>query len=215
MAIEISQLGTVLPKLGKQIRFAGIVALTRVAILSQKEVRKELKEKFELRNKRTSSGIRVTQAKKGLGDPFSEVYSKDWYIAEHETGKKRSARKKSLKAHDIPIHLFKASDQPMDKKIKKKYSANFIIKQIGRGRKPAKIGDHRPFVATMKSGFTGIFVRLQSSNLPIEPVYQLKKEVITIKKRAFFFKTIDKTYSNNIEKVYRDAITDAFKTIRT
>jgi hypothetical protein len=72
--------------MAKQVQFAIIVALTRTARDCADAAKRNLADEFILKNKYTERGIRVTPAKKGPGEPFAEVYTRDKYIAQHEEG---------------------------------------------------------------------------------------------------------------------------------
>lgn len=205
----------------KQIRFAGVLALTRVAFEAQKAVKESLAGKFTLRNKHTQRGIRFTQATKETEE--SEVFGLDKYIAEHEEGGKRGIPPGPGEFR-IPAFLHEVAGTTEDKRIKKSIRASTILKKIdAKGRLP-KIGVARPFVATMRSGATGIFVRKRDvkaakgrprdDRLPIRLLYKFQRKKITLDPRGWFQGTVEKTYDEKFERIYAKAVTDAIRSAK-
>ena len=171
-------------KSAKQAEFAGILSLTRVAVIGQKEVRKSLDKRFELKNKWTARGIRIKPATRR--EPYSEVFSKDWYIAQHEEGAKRSVPDDTGNFF-IPGKQFEELLGINSKKkiIPKKYKPDRILK--------TKIKGHKPF-KTKVSGHEVIAVRRPEKNYPIGILYFLEDDPVKIKKRPWFEHIINQAY---------------------
>jgi hypothetical protein len=74
----------------KDLPYAASQALNGTAFAAQRHLRQEvLPGTFELRNRRTQSGIRVEKSSKSR--LVAEVGSTDWYIVEHVIGEQRRA----------------------------------------------------------------------------------------------------------------------------
>ncbi len=194
-------------KSAKQVRFAGILSLTRTAVIAQKDVRKSLDKNFELKNKWTALGIRIKPAQKGdKPEPFAEVFSKDWYISQHERGTKRDVPKKADRFF-IPGNDFESilKINPDKKLIPKKYKMDRILK--------GKINGIRPFRTRIK-GQEVIAVRKTKKSRTIGILYILEDEPVRIRGKSWFDETVRKSYDRNIEQVYNKALIDALRSAR-
>ena len=193
---------SVISKSAKQVEFAGILSLTRVAVTGQKEVRKSLDKRFELKNKWTASGIRIKSATKQ--EPYSEVFSRDWYIAQHEEGAKRKVPE-TTDSFFIPGKSFEEliGIDPHKKLIPKKHKPDRILN--------TKIGGRKPF-KTRVSGHEVIAVRRSDKSYPIGILYFLEDKPVKIKGRDWFDVPVRRAYDKNIESVYDKALVDALRT---
>ncbi len=217
-------------KTAKQMRFATILALTRVAKNAQVEVRKSLVRDFTLRNRWTEGGIRIKPAlKTDKPEPFAEVYSRDWYIAQHEQGAKRRVPKPTG-AFFIPTKQFEqvlGIDADMSL-IPKKYKLERVLKQRIYGNLPFK-------TRTRKSKQEVIAVRLpdrenrtnfskrgglhstrgrRAQRDPLGILYVLEDEPVNIKGQDWFLPVVDKTYDETIEKEYDNALSFALRSAK-
>lgn len=217
MAIPIEQLPKVLNKKLKSVEFAGLVALTWTGKDAVVEVKKEIAEKFTLRNKWAQMGVRTIGANKQK--PYAEVYHKDKFMAQHETGKDRQASEvggefwiptpSALggqgKYQDAGLKISKT------KRIPKRYRPKNILN--------TKIRKKRPFIATMKSGYKAVWINAAKTDKTMEssgktrpggkrriiPIYHIKRGNIDLKKREWFYKAVLVAYNKNIEKNYEKA----------
>lgn len=200
--VELSELPKKLGKLSKSMRFAGILTLTWLAKDGQAAARESLVRNFTLRNSWTKNGIRITPATKQTEE--SEVYSKDWYIAQHEEGIRRDPPQGDV--FQIPSALREVLGLPATKIIPKSKRGKNIVGK--------KIKGNRPFVARMRNGKTGIFVRTSEDQYPIRLLYTLQRQDVKIDKKPWFFKPIDLAYERNIDKRYDEAVRWALRSAK-
>ncbi len=86
--MDVKDINRKMRAFSSEFAFATAKALTDTAKDAQAEIRnKELPRVFDLKNRWTQSGIRITPAKKDM--PSASVYSRDWYLTDHEHGKIR------------------------------------------------------------------------------------------------------------------------------
>jgi len=200
--IDIDKLPSTLTELEKQLRFAAVIALTRTAIDGQKAVREQQEKLFTLRNKWTQRGVRITPATKQKVE--SEVYLADWYIAQFEEGGSR--KKPKGESFQIPAFIREVAGISEKKLIPKSKKVSVLSTKKFKGK--------RTFIAQMKKGKRGLFVKTDDQVNPIRLLYVLQDKDIPIKKKPFFFKAVDKAYLHNVEKHYDKAIIDAFKSMK-
>ena len=206
--IEFSQLGKTLNKFGKQFEFAIVLALTRTAVDGKVAVQKELAKEFELRSTWSERGIRIKPATKS--DPVAEVFSKDWYLRQQETGDKREKPDDGFL--EVPVNIRKALGKTNSQRVPKVKT----IMNMSFGADQAK-----PFVINhnkSKGGrhpgkfkFTGVYVRTSSKRYELSLLFVLKADQ-KIKRREFFQDTVDKIYDKNFAKNLQKAEEEAFRT---
>ena len=204
--VEAKNLFKTIEQTSKQARFASILALTRTAKNAQREVKKSLQRNFRLRNKWTQGGIRIKPAMKtDKPEPYAEVFSRDWYIAQHEEGARRRVPKE-LKAFWIFGKEFDTlTGQSFYKMPAKKYRAGQILK--------TKIGGNLPFkTRSRRSEKEIIAVRKAKSGRSIGVLYVLEEEPIKIEDRGWFEPVVDKAYDETFQKEYESALAFALKT---
>ena len=204
MAIAPGKLAGEVTNTIRQTRFAGILALTRTAFQARKEVQDSLDKNFTLRNKWTKSGIRVEPATKQK--EYAEVYSKDWYIAQHEEGIKRKPPKRNTLGEgefEIPTKDFFDLLQGVSKKriIPNKLKPKSLLR--------TKVAGNKPFL--LKSG---VYVRTSTRSDSLRLLYRLDKDSQRIRKKNWFHKPVLEAYNRNIERNYNKALLDALKTGR-
>ena len=91
--IDINRLGDKIKETGDNIRFAGVVALNRVAWKARTAVIDVMSDVFTIRSKWVLKEVRYEKATKQK--MFVEIYDNDWYMPIHEKGGKR-------KMSDVP-----------------------------------------------------------------------------------------------------------------
>lgn len=180
--------------------FAGVVALTRTAKHGQTAVRDILPDVFNIRNKWTIQGIRITPATKQNQE--AEVYSKDWYMPVHEEGGKRDPKPSFW----IPS---KGLREALGLSIKQQIPRWAAPKNLMKGKR--KIGGNVPFYAKMKShDVQGIFVRTTDNRLPIQLLYTYHLEPVKIPKREWFYHEVIAAYDKYLEVEYNQALLEAW-----
>lgn len=191
-------------KLPEQMKFAGAVALTRMAKLIQTDIKeKQLPDNFNLKNTWTQRGIRITHATKGT--LFSEVWSKDWYMPGQDQGEKRQ----SSKTIWIPGKDFAGVTgiDPHRKVIPKAFRSQNIFKKkfpvqpkTGRGKSNAQ-----PFLVKAKSGAELIMVRSGDSSEKPKVLYVGINKTVNIRGRRFFQEPAQREYDRHFLTLYDEA----------
>lgn len=197
--VSIDKLGSELGKISKQFDFAGVVTLTRLAKHGQAVARESFRDKFQRRNRWTESGIRIVPATKQTRE--AQVYSRDWYIAQHEKGERRVAPRSD--EFQIPVALRQVAGVDGSKLPPKRLKGKAILKSKVNGRKP--------FVLNLSSGKRGIFVRTSGDRLPIRMLYNLREEPVTIKAKPWFHEPVVEAYDENLNKEFSRALRDALR----
>lgn len=219
MTIKLSEVSEALIQYGKAIEFAGVEALTKTAILGKNAAKKSLNEEFLLKNKWTEKSIKITPAKFGDKDPFSEVYVKDKYIAEHENG---VSRKPEPEGQPVPVEIREAAGISEKKVIPKSMRAKKLAKTT------KKVGGNKPFVLerTTKSRVVGrkrkalvgrprktagVWIRTGSDRHPIQLLYSITKRNIRLKPRPWYQEPVNSTYDSQIEPEFNRAVDKAIQ----
>lgn len=197
----------------KQLRFAGVITLTRTAFIVRGDVMAEIRKVFTLRNTFTEKGVRVDGAKKEQREPFADIFTTDWFLADHETGDRRKAPGSGEGVFEIPVAFFKQAGVDPKRRISKGKRASTIIAKAKAGERTPRIGGQRPFLATFKNK-TGIWVREGSDRLPIRLLYRLTDDDIKIDKMPFFFDTVNDSIDRNLDKQHARAVREAFASAR-
>lgn len=180
--------------------FATAKALTDTAKNAQSEIRnKELPRAFDLKNKWTQSGIRITPAKKDM--PSASVYSRDWYLTDHEHGKIRFPfQGKYIAIPGRGLSIGKSG------RITKAKRPNAVM------RRP------NVFIVTLrKSGLKAIVQRprkkADAKAGKLNVLYILKPKV-NIKEKLRFEETVAEVVNKRFRRNYIRALSRAIKTIR-
>lgn len=200
----------------KQTKFAVAKALTQTAFQARNQARDDYQKKFTVRTNFPIKGIRAKPANK-KDDPIqAEVFSIDWYLADHETGQSRVAPKSGLRTFEIPNVVRELTGTPENKRIPKKYKAQTIVDKIDSGRRPTSIAGNSPFLIRRggRSNKRRLFVAVRTSKkrLPIRILYVLQPDNVRIKKNEWFFPAVNKVYRDQFPKNYEKALLDAIKT---
>lgn len=197
----LRKLGEQLQQAAKNAHFAGAYALTQVAKLCREAVRASIRDKFTLRNKWTEQSAQITSADYKDDEPFAEIFVRDKYLAEHETGETRKLDRDQA----IPLPFLYENSKAVK------------LKPIPQGLRAAKLArgnrveGHKPFIGTAPNGKTFIFVRKTAERLPLIALYKLQDanigdaESYDIKKTPFFEEPVQSTFDKSVEPEYDKA----------
>ena len=185
-------------KTGRQIRHASIDALNHTAFQARKAAQKSLDKEFTLKNKWTEKGILVEQA--NAGKEYADVFSRDWYIAQHEKGTKRQPPKRNTfgdAEFEIPTENFFDFIQGVNRKtiIPKKFKPKSLLK--------IKVNGNRPFLVDSKhtqNKYKGIYVRTKAERHPIRLLYGLSDKEQRIQKKSWFYIPVQITFMKRTSK---------------
>jgi hypothetical protein len=184
-----------LQKMGKQVDFAVVVALTRTARDCADAAKANLAKEFTLRNKYTERGIRITPAKKGPGEPFSEVYTLDQYIADHESGKKRDLPGEGW----VPVSVRDVFGVSPSKVLPKALRAPVLRNQkIHKGK--------RIFYTENWKGRKAIMAIHEGK----PRMLYAHSTTATIRKNEWFYDAVNQEWSNQFNKRYQEALGQNF-----
>jgi len=198
--VDISRLGEKLYQATDSMVFAGVVALTRTAKHAQRAVQDNLPEVFNIRNKWTVQGIRITPATREKQE--AEVYSKDWYMPVHESGGQRS----TSRGFWIPVGI-RAALGISKKELIPQYARP---KNLLKGkRKIGSANPQTPFYQTIKS-ITGLWTRDGETQYPLHLLYKYQTDNINIPQRKWFWYEVEAAYDKYIELEYNAALLEAW-----
>lgn len=181
--------GKSLGDIPKNVKVAGVIALTKTAQHAQGYVKKSLDEEFVLKNTWTQKGIRIRPAQKTDKEPFSKVYSKDNYIVEHEEG----AQRKIGKSMFVPIAAREVLGIPRNKPIPRSYKGS-------RLKKKAK--GYRLYRGKSRSGKPGIFADVAGTP---RMLYVERFDPLKIDRHPWFIEVVSKAYNKHFEDEYDKA----------
>ena len=177
----------------RHVPFAAARALTQTAQQGQRRVRQHLPQVFTLRNDWTRRGIRVRPANKRTLQ--AAVFSRDWYLGDHETGGTRTPR--DARALSVPVGARGSTSQT-----------------IPRSRRPARLLSRpRHFIARMASGKAGIFQRVGRARLPIRLMYSFEDDV-TFDDTLNMTGVVGETATNDFPVRFHEAVDQALATAR-
>jgi hypothetical protein len=144
-----------------QIPYASAVALTRTAQEAQKAVRANLPKKFIIRNNWTQKGIRMQSAKKqDWPDQYAVVGSVDKRMVEFEDGEVRAKPFKGTAfVYPRAIRPNKRALIPRSKQPGALLNGNPSLPYHNRRGPTGSKRKPRPFLAMLKTGEMGVFVR--------------------------------------------------------
>jgi len=187
----------------KNQKFAGVVALTRMAIQGRSDVIKSAEKNFTLRNKWIIKGIRYKKADIKQLDPFSEIFTKDGYMYDHEEGTNRKLKSPGY----IHVGTRDIFGIPETKVIPRSmYGANLDWTQKGSARKK-KLKGKRTFkkIFTSRSGKQKIGRFVEVSGRSKLMIMEQAGTPVKIKRRPWFKPAMDKSYDKNFKRIYDKA----------
>lgn len=197
--IDISLLGDKIKGATDGMIFAGVVALTRTAKHAQRAVQDNLPEVFNIRNKWTIQGIRITPATKQNQE--AEVYSKDWYMPVHEQGGQRS----NPKGFWVPIGIREALGIAKKELIPQYARPKNLLKRKKGGGKLNLF----TFYTTINNT-TGIWGRPVDAHYPLRLLYKYQTESIKIPRRRWFWDEVNAAYNRYMDEEYNAALLEAW-----
>ena len=208
--IDIKRLGERLNSTGKDMIFAGVVALNRVAWKARTALIDVMGDVFTIRNKWVLKQVRYNKATKQ--DPRVTIYDKDWYMPVHEGGGKRdmSDIPGGIKAIApgipsmfwIPVDVRKAAGVSFKQKI----PTSFRPQNLAKGKK--KINKQKPFIKRLDNGNYMLAVRETSDRYPIQLLYYGVRQPLEYPERKWFFHEINDIYDKHLEREYIQALKD-------
>ena len=189
----LSDLAERLKQAGKNVRFATAIAITRATQSAQKAVRERMADVFTLRNKWSQGSVRITAARSDQPVIQSEIFVKDAYLADQETGGTRSLRKDE--AIPLPM-LYEETRATLGKAIPRGLRAGAIARS-GRG-----------FVRKAQSGKSYVFVRADGRAVPVFLLQDAElgqAESYKLDRKPFFEDTVEQTFTREIDPEYDKA----------
>ncbi len=199
--IDISRLADRMQNATEGMIFAGVVALTRTAKHCQRAVQDQLPDVFNIRNKWTIQGVRITPATKQSQE--AEVYSKDWYMPVHETGGQRSGARGFAW---VPAGIRDALGISKKELIPAYARPKALMR---RKKKGAGRLSPTPFYKQVGS-LAGIWMRTSDSRYPIKLLYKYQTEPVKIPRRRWFYDERLYAYDKFLEQEYLAALEEAW-----
>jgi hypothetical protein len=207
----------------KQIAFGVSKALNMTAKEAVEKIRNNLLSEFTLRNNWTKKGITFAGCnKRDWPDMQIVIGSKDWYMADQETGGERRPKNR---AFSIPYGIIKNPKRliPLDRRAKAILKGYY---QYTGGRRPGKASasaSPKPFIVKTKSGGIGIFMRKGKRRYPIgsgmggsfkprEALYWIRKKPVKLKSREWLLKNCLEAvngFPESFRKSFMEAIASA------
>lgn len=176
----------------RQVPFATAVALTSSAQDAALEVKRELPQRFVIRNDWVARGVRITPARKEA--LFSEVYSRDDFMARQEDG---GIKRPSGRHIAIPAGV--------------KRNKRDIVAKANR---PKQLLDKkRVFKIDLGDGRQAIVARSTKKRYPIKVLYLLDDKV-NVPARFGFARTVTVTASSRFERHFELAIRQGLSSAR-
>ncbi len=180
----------------QQLPYATALGLTRAGYDVRDAVRANVRKKFTLRNTWTEKGIISTKAEKSAYPNCTiQVGSRDWYMADHETGKARLPKRHKNFA------LPKAVRPDKKKRITPSKRPGALLTKANAFIRPLK----------NKGGKAGIFLRKRKG---IVLQYVLTPKPVQLPKREFIHKTAANLGPKRIQLQFNRAFEHAIKTAR-
>lgn len=182
-----------LKKAAKNAHFAGAYALTQVVKICREAVKASIRDKFTLRNKWTEQSAQIKTADYKDETPFAEIFVRDKYLAEHETGETRRLDRDQAVPLPFLFSETKATEQ----------------KPIPRAMRAAALArSGKAFVKNARSGKAFVFVKAETG---IKPIYALQDNTLgqaesyDVKKTPFFQEPVQTAFDRNMESEYDKA----------
>jgi hypothetical protein len=208
---DFARIPKILDKIADQTIWAGVVALTRVAVIARDEARKELDIKFTIRKNYVRTSIKHKAATRQSMEAL--VIDKDWYMAEQEYGAERTRAKSwyqipakdSGSADDNVRQIFGISNKTV---IPKKFRAGSFLRAASEAKKTAGV---TPFVLRLNANTSVIAIRQDGKFISL---FVLKKGSVTIQKKPWFEDSTEKAYKDNINPVYDRTYEEVMAKIR-
>jgi hypothetical protein len=191
-------LASKLKQVNKDVDFASAVALTRTAKIVQTDVKADIKNKFTLRNTWTERGIRITLAKPEKLE--SEIYSKDWYLPDQDTGGKRQKTGGIFMPGEDFYRVTKLDSKRV---VPKKFRGSKIQGQ--------KFNGNKAFNGRFKSGAKFVGVRREAGTYDPEKernfdvLYIIVEDSVDIRGRKFFQDVASNAYNKHFQDEYDKA----------
>jgi len=202
----------------------------------RKELAKNLPKQFHIRNGRVEKGLRITPATRSR--PEARVGTADWYMQDQEFGDTRSATAKyagpaeakgvwipslELRRGGVIQGLLTRKTLSQQKQVAAAAAKHDTAKRSRVGKRVRKgyyadRGDTaykkpKPFIARMKTGKKGVFIRRDRKRTPIVLLYTVQDSVTVPPSWEFQAQGVrvtDKQYRRNFIK----ALDQAFKSDR-
>ncbi len=165
----------------QEIPFAIARTLTEIAIEARDEERSQARRRFTLRNKWVERGIQARSATKR--DLTAEVGSRDWFMAEQETGAQRRPRRASVIA--VPIEVRPSLKQRV---LRSKFPSRLVKKK-------------NVFFGTLRGGQKALLQRKTKKRLPLRLLYVFKPQ-IPIPPRFGFQADVERLALKRISKIF-------------
>lgn len=184
VTLDISRLITGI----NQVPFAAAMALTRTAQDAQLELRRQLPQRFTIRNTWVSQGIRIVPATKTSLQ--SVVFSRDDFMVRQETGGTKTPTSGSSIAVPEGVRVNKRG----------------IVTAANRPRR--LLEKPRTFIATI-GGVRGIWQRTTKQRLPLRLLYALVPAVRVAARFGFeatIRKIVDQRFSRQFELAFLTAL---------
>lgn len=220
-------------KHNKQVRFAGISALSKTAVKAKENVQKSIKSTFSNPTKFTINAVYAKPATKK--DPSAKVGLNDWtpkgrgagrYLQPQITGGQREdkrsewlLRQKGLlpsgyqmvPSRSLKLNKFGNITAAHMNKILSGLNAQFDSKQNSAFSNRSKVRGQY-FVAKI-NGTLGIWQRKGRKGRGIKPVFIFVKKP-TYKKRFDWEDVVERTFDSNFEEIFNQQLKIAFRTAK-
>ena len=162
----------------RHVPFAQVLALNRTTATVQREARRSLPDRFTIRSAWVGKGIRLAPATKRA--PVARVYTLDWYMElQEEGGVKRPARSGQLWIPANAVRqggVFAGKVLPSMRPRTLLHKARAAELKAALGKRGRKAKAPTAFVASLKGGKTGVFIRTGPGRLPLVRLYTLQGE---------------------------------------
>jgi hypothetical protein len=176
----------------RQVPFATALALTRTAQDAQLEVRRQLPQRFTIRNNFVSQGIRIVPATKTTLE--AAVLSRDDFMVRQEKGGTKTPKD----GRSIAV--------PENVRVNKRGI-------VTRANRPRQLLDKpRTFIATIR-GVRGIWQRQTKNRTPLRLLYALVP-LVRVRPRFGFEETIRKVVTSRFARQFQVAFLQALRTAR-
>jgi len=202
--IKMEDLPSALKDMAGAAEFAGVVALTRTALICRKEAKESMAEKFTMRNKYSPRSVRFTPAT--IKKKEAEVYVLDPYLAAQEKGLSRPSKPGGV---NIPGAIRKAAGVAEEKVIPRGLRRNALV---GRGTRTdqtkkggKRIRGNLPFYSDA-FGHGAVYVRKAGGASGWNLLYNIETRPRKTRKRPWYQKVVDLAFDKNIEPQYDIAI---------
>lgn len=185
----------------RQIPFATVLAIKFTLLDAQKTLRSELGDKFKLRNKFLSSGIRVTFAKKAT--LVGSVQTVDQILATQITGGKKGGIRRPVQLPRAIRGRGQANDRTPAAKI------------FRAGKRPRKLElKKKHFTQDLRDGDEALFRRLGKQRYPIEIMWRTREKPVFVKARFDFATIARRVFARRWDKNFGKGLARALASSR-